>query len=69
MNNARGGDGIPAELFQILKYYAVKVLPSICQKIWKTPWWSQDWKKSVFVLTQKKGNANECSSFPYIEEY
>ena len=56
MNKASGGDGIPAELFQILKYDAVKVLYSICQQIWKTQQWSQDWKRSVFIPIPKKGN-------------
>ena len=62
-NKASGGDGIPAELFQILKYDAVKVLQSICQQIWKTQQWPQDWKRSVFVPTPKKGNAKECSNY------
>ena len=62
MNKASGGDGIPIELFQILKDDAVKVLHSICQQIWKTQQWSQDWKRSVFIPTPKKGNAKECSS-------
>ena len=61
MNKARGGDGIPAELFQILKDDAIKVLPSICQQIWKTQQWPQDWKRSVFIPIPKKGNAKECS--------
>ena len=60
MNKASGGDGIPVELFQILKDDAVKVLHSICQQIWKTPQWPQDWKKSVFIPIPKKGNAKEC---------
>jgi hypothetical protein len=59
---ASGGDGIPAELFQILKDDAVKVLHSICQHIWKTRHWSQDWKRSVFIPIPKKGNAKECSN-------
>ena len=59
MNKASGGDGIPIELFQILKYDAVKVLHSICQQIWKT----QDWKRSVFIPIPKKGNAKECSNY------
>ena len=59
-NKASGGDGIPVELFQILKDDAVKVLHSICQEIWKTQQWSQDWKRSVFILIPKKGNAKEC---------
>ena len=57
MNKARGGDGIPMELFQILKDDAVKVLHSICQQIWKTQEWPQDWKRSVFIPIPKKGNA------------
>ena len=56
-------DGIPAELFQILKDDAVKVLHSICQQIWKTEQWPQDWKRSVFIPIPKKGNAKECSSY------
>ena len=60
---ASGGDGIPAELFQILKDDAVKVLHSICQKICKTHQWPQDWKRSVFIPVPKKGNAKECSSY------
>ena len=60
-NKASGGDGIPAELFQILKNDAVKVLHSICQQIWKTEQWTQDWKRSVFIPISKKGNAKECS--------
>ena len=63
MNKASGGDGIPVELFQILKDDAVKVLHSICQQIWKTQQWSQDWKSSVFVPIPKKGNAKECSNY------
>ena len=59
---AGGGDGIPAELFQILKDEAVKVLHSICQQIWKTQQWPQDWKRSVFIPISKKGNAKECSN-------
>ena len=65
MNIASGGDGIPAELFQILKDDAVKVLPSICQQIWKTQQWSRDWKRSVFIPIPKKGNAKECSKLPH----
>ena len=61
MNKASGGDGIPVELFQILKYGAVKVLHSICQHIWKTQQWPQNWKRSVFIPIPKKGNAKECS--------
>ena len=63
INKASGGDGIPVELFQILKYDAVKVLHSICQQIWKTQQWPQVWKKSVFILISKKGNAKECSNY------
>ena len=63
MNKARGGDGIPVELFQILKDDAVKVLHSICQQIWKTQQWPQDWKRSVFIPIPKKGNAKECSNY------
>ena len=62
MNKASGGDRIPGELFQILKNDAVKVLHSICQQIWKTQQWPQDWKRSVFIPTPKKGNAKECSN-------
>ena len=60
-NKARGGDGIPVELFQILKDDAVKVLQSICQQSWKTQQWPRDWKRSVFIPIPKKGNAKECS--------
>ena len=60
MNKASEGDGIPAELFQILKDVVVKVLHSICQQIWKTQQWPQDWKRSVFISFPKKGNAKEC---------
>ena len=63
MNKAGGGDGIPAELFQILKDDAVKVLHSICQQIWKTQQWPQDWKRSVFISIPKKGSAKECSNY------
>ena len=63
MNKATGGDGIPVELFQILKDDAVKVLYSICQQIWKTPQWPQDWKRSVFIPIPKEGNAKECSNY------
>ena len=66
MNNASGGDGIPAEPFQILKDDAVKVLHSVCQQIWKTQQWPQDWKRSVFILIPKKGNAKECSNYQTI---
>ena len=60
---ASGGDGILVELFQILKDNAVKVLHSICQQIWKTQQWPQDWKRSVFIPNPKKGNAKECSNY------
>ena len=60
-DKASAGDGISVELFKILKYDAVKVLHSICQQIWKTQQWPQDWKWSVFVIIQKKGNSKECS--------
>ena len=63
MNKASGGDGIPVELFQILKDDALKVLHSICQQIWKTQQWPQDWKRSVFIPIPKKGNARECSNY------
>ena len=63
MNKASGGDGIPVELFQIVKDDAVKVLHSICQQIWKTQQWPQDWKRSVFIPVPKKGNAKECSNY------
>ena len=62
-NKARGGDGIPVELFQILKDDAMKVLHSICQQIWKTQQWPQDWKRSVFIPIPKKGNAKEGSNY------
>ena len=62
-NKASGSDGIPGELFQILKDDAVKVLHSICQQIWKTQQWPQDWKRSVFIPIPKKGNAKECSNY------
>ena len=62
-NKASGGDGIPVELFQILKDDAVKVLYSICQQIWKTQQWPQDWKRSVFIPIPKRGNAKECSNY------
>ena len=65
-NKASGGDGIPVELFQILKDDAVKVLHSICQKIWKTQQWPQNWKRSVFIPIPKKGNAKECSNYHII---
>ena len=63
MNKANGGNRIPGELIQILKDDAVKMLPSICQKIWKTQQWPQDWKRSVFIPIPKKGNAKECSNY------
>ena len=63
MNKASGGDGIPVELFQILKDDAVKALYSICQQIWKTQQWPQDWKRSVFILIPKNGNAKECLNY------
>ena len=63
MNKASGGDGVPVELFQILKDDAVEVLHSICQQIWKTQQWPQDWKRSVFIPISKKGNAKECSNY------
>ena len=58
-----GGNGIPAELFEILKHDAVKVLHSICQQIWKAQQWPQDWKRSVFIPIPKKDNAKECSNY------
>ena len=63
MNKASGGDGIPVELFQILKDDAVKVLYSTCQQIWKTQQWPQDWKRAVFIPTSKRGNVKECSNY------
>ena len=63
MNKASGGDGIPVELLQKLKDDAVKVLHSICQHIWKTQQWPQDWKRSVFIPIPKKDNAKECSNY------
>ena len=63
MNKVSEGDEIPAELFQILNDDAVKMLHSICQKIWKTQQWPQDWKRSVFIPIPKKGNAKECSNY------
>ena len=63
MNKASGDDGIPVELFQILKDDAVKELHSVYQQIWKTQWWPQDWKRSVFIPIPKKGNAKECSNY------
>ena len=63
MNKVSGGDGIPAELFQMLKDGAVRVLHSICQQIWKTQQWPQDWKKSLFIPISKKDNVKECSNY------
>ena len=63
MHKASGGEGIPAELFQILKDDAVKLLHSICQQIWKTQQWPQDWKRSVLIPIPKKRNAKECSNY------
>ena len=63
MNKTSGGDGIPVELFQILKDDTVKVLHSICQQVWKTKQWPQNWKRSVFILILKKGNAKEYSNY------
>ena len=63
MNKASGGDGIPFELFQILKDDSVKVLHSVCQQVWKAQQWPQDWKRSVFIPIPKKGNAKECSNY------
>ena len=65
VNKASGGDGIPVELFQILEDDVVKVLPSICQQIWKTQQWPQDWKMSVFIPFPKNVNAKECSKKTY----
>ena len=65
-NKVSGGDGIPADLFQILKDDAVEVLHSICQQIWKTQQWPQDWKRSVFIPIPNKGNAKECSNYHII---
>ena len=65
MNKASGGDGIPAELFQILKDAPVKVLHSICQQVWKTQQWPQDWKMSFFIPISRKGNAKKCSDYCY----
>ena len=62
MNKASGGHGIPVELFHILKDDSVKMLHSICQQIWKTQQWPQDWKGSVLILIPKRGNAKECSN-------
>ena len=65
-NKASGGDGLPVEIFQILKDDAVKVLHSVCQQIWKTQQWPQDWKRSVFIPIPKKGNDKECSNYRII---
>ena len=62
-NKSNGGDGIPAELFQILKNDAVKILHSVCQQIWQTQQWPQAWKRSVFIPIPKKGNVEECSNY------
>ena len=62
-NKASGGDGVSVELFKIVKDDAVKVLHSICQQIWKTQQWPQDWKRSVFIPIPKKGNVKECSNY------
>ena len=67
-NKARGGDGIPVELFQILKDDAVKVLHSVCQQIWKSQQWPQDWKRFVFIPIPKKGNTKECSNYCMLGE-
>ena len=66
MNKASGGDGIPAEPFKILKDDAVKVPHSICQQVWKTQQWPQDWQRSVFISIPKKGKAKECSNYHMI---
>ena len=63
INKASGGDRMPAEIFKILKYDAVKVLHSICQQIWKVQPWPQDWKRLVFIPIPMKGNAKECSNY------
>ena len=63
MNRGSGGDRVPVELFQILKDDAVKVLHSVCQQIWKTQQWPQNWKRSVFISVPKKGNAKECLNY------
>ena len=63
MNKDSGGDRIPTEIFQVLKHDPVKVLHSICQQIWKTQQWPQDWKRSVFIPIPKTGNAKECSNY------
>ena len=63
VNKASGGDGIPVELFQILKDDTMKVMHSICQQIWKTQQWPHDWKRSIFIPIPKKGKAKECSNY------
>ena len=63
MNKASGGDGIPVELFQLLKDDAVKELHSICQQVWKTQQWPQDWRRSIFIPQSKKSNAKECTNY------
>ena len=69
MNKASGGDGNPVELFQILKDDVMKVLHSICQQIWKSQQWPQDWKRSVFIPILKKGNAKKCSNYCTISKH
>ena len=69
MNKASGGDGIPVELFQILKGDAVKVLHSICQQVWKTQQWPQDWKRSVFIPILKKSNAKESAKYQTLQSF
>ena len=66
MNKASGGDGIPVELFQVLKGDTVTILHSRCQQIWKTQQWPQDWNRSIFIPIPKKDNAKECSNYPTI---
>ena len=68
-NKASGGDGIPVDLFHIPKDDAVKVLHLICQQIWKTQQWPQDWKRSVFIPVPKKGNAKECSNYCTVAQF
>ena len=69
MNKASGGDGIPVELFQILKDDAVEVLHSICQQVWKTQQWPQDWKRSVFIPILKKSNAKENAKYQTLQSF
>ena len=69
MNKASGGDGIPVDIFQILEDYAAKVLQSIYQQIWKTQQWPQDWKRAVFILIPKEGNAKECSASTQLHSF